>query len=147
MSSFGARHPVTLRAPVMAKDVDRLYSQIDVLLALSVWPESFGLVSREAVFYETWVIASNLGAIGQDISDGSQGSVIGIERSEELVSVLSQIDSAVAKYKERPQKSDLREAARQLDEIVLVYRDILQGQATRKTTSLKPARDPGRAAR
>ena len=46
--------PVTLRAPVDSTEVDGLYSRIDVLLAPSIWPESYGLVVREALHFGCW---------------------------------------------------------------------------------------------
>lgn len=44
-----------------------IYRQIDVLFAPSTWPESFGLVTREASACSCWVVTSNIGGIGEDI--------------------------------------------------------------------------------
>ncbi|MFX5634077.1 glycosyltransferase, partial [Acinetobacter baumannii] len=59
--------PVTLRAPTPIGRVNELYASIDVLLAPSIWPESYGLVVREALHYRTWVVVSNRGALAQDV--------------------------------------------------------------------------------
>ncbi|ANI78454.1 glycosyltransferase [Sphingobium sp. EP60837] len=92
--------PVTLMAPFPQSQVGTLYGQLDVLLAPSTWPESFGLVTREALGSGLWVVASNLGAIGQEIEDGCNGYVIDVATTRDLIKVLENIDKDPMKYKE-----------------------------------------------
>ena len=40
--------PVTFLPKFKQAEISQLYSMIDVLVAPSMWPESFGLVTREA---------------------------------------------------------------------------------------------------
>lgn len=84
--------PVRLIAPVGQSQVSQLYSQLDVLLAPSTWPESFGLVTREAIRSGLWVVASNLGAIGQDVESGVNGYVIDVSNTKELNNIFIEID-------------------------------------------------------
>lgn len=72
-----------------------IYRQIDILFAPSTWPESFGLVTREAAACHCWVVASNLGGIGEDI-DIDSGSVIK-PTNKALTQVLMAIDARIKK--------------------------------------------------
>jgi glycosyltransferase involved in cell wall biosynthesis len=55
------RHHV-LGGPYPQAKVANLYASLDVLLSQSIWPESFGLVAREAQAQGLWVVASSRGA-------------------------------------------------------------------------------------
>ena len=116
--------PVTLSAPVKSTEVDRLYSEIDVLLAPSIWPESYGLVVREALHFGCWVIVSDRGALAEDIVEGENGFVVDPSHSEALAAVLAQIDGDVARFKALPRETALRLSSQQLDELVSTYRNI-----------------------
>lgn len=80
-----------------------LYGKIDVLFAPSVWPESFGLVTRESVACGCWVVASNIGGIGEDIIEGETGHIISPDE-EGLLEVIDKIDKRPSFYK-GPSKS------------------------------------------
>ena len=66
------------------------YSEQDVLLAPSIWPESFGLVTREALSAGLWVIASDAGALAEPILNTPEknGTVIQPNNLEDLVSAI-----------------------------------------------------------
>ncbi len=59
--------PVRIIGRVAQERICDLYADLDVLLAPSLWPESFGLVTREARTAGLWVVASDRGAIGEEI--------------------------------------------------------------------------------
>lgn len=141
--------PVTLRAPVERGRVGELYGQIDVLLAPSIWPESYGLVTREALFYRTWVVASCLGAIADDVVEGQNGFVIDPTTTDALAALLSRIDAEVDRFKEPPPEVHLRRSSQQVDEIVLEYRRILAQRANtpRAERSARNPRGPSRLQR
>ncbi len=65
-------------APFEQDEMDRFYDDIDVLLVPSLWKESFGLVVREALARDIWVIATAAGGVVEDIVDGVNGCVVGI---------------------------------------------------------------------
>ena len=118
--------PVTLTASVPQSQVGQLYGQLDVLLAPSTWPESFGLVTREALSSGLWVVASNLGAIGEGIEDDLNGYVIDVASTRDLRQVLEKIDADPDRYRSvphgRPKKA--RSMDDQAVELYDIYRSI-----------------------
>lgn len=56
--------------------IDDFFAQIDVLLFPSQWKESFGLVVREALVRDVWVIATGEGGVAEDIRDGENGTLL-----------------------------------------------------------------------
>ncbi|MBU3014062.1 glycosyltransferase [Poseidonibacter lekithochrous] len=83
-----------------------LYSKIDVLFAPSIWPESFGLVTREAAACGCWIVASNLGGIGEDVSDGENGFVIEPTQTA-IENTLEEIDKDWIRYKSLAPKGNV----------------------------------------
>ena len=79
-----------------------LYGQFDVLAAPSLWPESFGLVTREALVYGRWVIASNRGAIGDVVLPGENGWVIDAGDPRALSAVLEQLQASPERFVRPP---------------------------------------------
>ncbi len=94
-----------------------LYRKIDVLFAPSKWPESFGLVTREAAACGCWVVASCFGGIGEDVQDSRNGFVIE-PTAKEASRVISLIESDHAKYKGLAPSSRLRYSDQQVKELV-----------------------------
>jgi len=119
--------PVTLTAPVRQAEVGRLYGRLDVLLAPSTWPESFGLVTREALGSGLWAVASNLGAIGQDIEEDRNGYVIDTTTGRDLNRVLAKLDADPARYRTSPpaRAETPRSMADQADALHAIYRAII----------------------
>ncbi|MBK1721487.1 hypothetical protein CKO23_04375 [Thiocystis violacea] len=76
--------------------VAELYAQIDVLIAPSIWPESYGLVTREALKAGLWVIASNRGAIGDCIEDDVSGNLFEPSDAQSFQRVLLRLPQALA---------------------------------------------------
>ena len=101
------------------------YAQQDVLLAPSLWPEPFGLVTREALSAGLWVLASDRGAIGEEVSHGVNGWVIDVATPRDLFEVLSEIDSNPEKYLISPPPPNLRSANEQAQELLHIYQDVL----------------------
>jgi len=116
---------VTFRGKYPQSKVAELYRQVDVLLAPSVWPESYGLVTREAAMAGCWVVASDRGAIGQDVTP-ENGFVIDIGSSDALFDVFAEINANPEKYTAPvPPLSDVRTAGMQADELAQLYRELL----------------------
>lgn len=107
--------------------VGALYGRFDVLMAPSIWPESFGLVTREAMALGLWVVASDRGAIAADIVEGETGHIVCVDDHRALTEVLTQIDADPARYTQPPGTTpNLRTAAQQGDDLVALYQDILR---------------------
>ncbi len=112
--------PVTFIAPVPQTEIASLYQQIDVLFAPSLWPESFGLVTREAAASKCWVVASDRGAMGEDVEDGVTGFRVSPELGA-MVEVIEKIDSEPMKYKGLSPTASPRLSDDQATELVEIW--------------------------
>jgi glycosyltransferase involved in cell wall biosynthesis len=118
--------PVTFIPRVAPENVADLYGRIDVLLAPSLWPESFGLVTREALACGCWVVASDRGAIGTDIVAGENGFVVDAAGPDALVAALRTIAADPARYREAPvYRPPLRGADEQGRDLAALYATLL----------------------
>jgi glycosyltransferase involved in cell wall biosynthesis len=120
--------PVEFIGPLPQNEIGGLYSQTDVILAPSIWPESYGLVTREALACGCWVVASDRGAVGEDIANDENGYIIDVSDIAGLVRTLKQIDGDPLRYLGTPKNiSALRTAAEQSDALACLYNEILKG--------------------
>ena len=117
---------VVMRGIYPATQIERLYASFDVLLAPSIWPESFGLVTREASYYGKWIVASDRGAISEDITDGVDGFKIDVSGTEGLIAVLTKIDQDWERYKRPPPVAArrLRGSEEQAHELAALYAEL-----------------------
>lgn len=74
---------------------------MDVLFAPSLWPESFGLVTREAAACGCWVVASDLGGIGEDIVESKTGYLIH-PTLHSVLKVIVKLDKSSETHKKLP---------------------------------------------
>jgi glycosyltransferase involved in cell wall biosynthesis len=124
---------VTSIPPVTMDRMPEFYSNIDVLIAPSIWPESFGLITREAKLAGVWVVASNVGGLAEDVDEGINGNVFEAGRTEELAQILSRIDQKPQKYLRETythQKFTVRSVANQVEELNSIYHKILLNNST-----------------
>jgi glycosyltransferase involved in cell wall biosynthesis len=118
--TFWGKVPVTFLGRVAQSRIVELYRHIDVLFAPSIWPESYGLVTREAAACGCWVVASNLGGIGEDVIHNKTGFVIEPNLAA-LTDCLEKIDRQPANFKESAQSVPLRSVDQQVGELVKIY--------------------------
>lgn len=117
---------VTVTGRVPQDRIGALYGSFDVLCAPSLWPESFGLVAREALHYGRWVIASTLGAMGEDITPGQNGWLVEVTRAGAIEAVLEEIDADPSRFSKPPTPTKpTRKVSDQVDEIVKMYESVL----------------------
>ncbi|HBC3926942.1 TPA: glycosyltransferase [Vibrio parahaemolyticus] len=121
-STFWGEVPVTIIGRVSQVSIVDLYRKIDVLFAPSTWPESYGLVTREAAACGCWVVASDIGGIGEDIVDGVTGYRIS-PTEEQLDSILTLIDKGANKFKGDAKADDIRLVDSQVAELVGIYNE------------------------
>lgn len=76
--------------PVPMARMPEFYAGQEVLIAPSIWPESFGLVTREGLAAGLWVIASRAGALAEPIEPGINGHVVEPGSVKELMDALHQ---------------------------------------------------------
>ena len=123
LETYWGKVPVTFIGRTSQARVVELYRQIDVLFAPSTWPESFGLVTREAAACGCWVVASNMGGIGEDIIEGKTGFVI-----EPNVNAISRCLETIAKntkqFKAPTHTPSLRSVKEQINELAGIYRNL-----------------------
>ena len=101
-----------------------LYGAHHVLLAPSIWPESYGLVAREAATAGLWVVASNLGAMGEDITPGRDGFVIDVASPEALSAVFREISANRSRYMTPPERSAGKAGVSQSAALIEIYQTI-----------------------
>ncbi|MGI4766055.1 MAG: glycosyltransferase [Janthinobacterium lividum] len=115
--------PVTVRGPAEQDGVRALYEDLHVLIAPSIWPESYGLVSREASAMGLWVVASDLGALGEDVIEGEDGFLIDVRDATDLGRVLRIIDADPDRFRAPPSRRvQPRLASAQADDLMTLYR-------------------------
>ena len=118
--------PVTFIGKVPQEKMPEFYSTIDVLMAPSIWPESFGLVTREAAAAGVWVVASNKGAIAEDLVPGINGDVFNPDNFDELVEILERIDREPQPYQQLVSADvHVRVTEEQVKEMEVIYQSIL----------------------
>lgn len=113
--------PVTYIGRVEHSDIAALYSKFDVLAAPSIWPESFGLVTREAVAAGCWVIASDIGAIAEDLIPNENGFRVRAGDLGSLKSVFQEIDENPVLYLGENRNREVRQVSEQVAELVEIY--------------------------
>ncbi len=97
--------------------INRFYSQIDVLVHPSKWPESYGLSPREALASGCYtVISTRTGAL-KDFKD-KEGAIIIEPTFEEMLKVIKEIDKNPEKFKKRLRPPKLRTISEQVRELV-----------------------------
>lgn len=113
--------PVTFIGRVNQQGVVSLYQKIDVLFAPSLWPESYGLVTREAAASNCWVVASTLGGIGEDVIEGKTGFRV-TPTLKSLSAVINKLDTNHTQFKNNIQQVDIRIADEQVVELTEIYK-------------------------
>jgi glycosyltransferase involved in cell wall biosynthesis len=129
--------PVAIVGPYPSDQVAELYASLDVLLAPSIWPESFGLVTREALSAGLWVVASDRGAVGEDVLHGENGFIVDVSDDKAFCQALQEIDRSPQRFRSSPPLAPRppRTSDDQGEELVRIYQDILH---PRETPSARP---------
>ncbi len=126
ISDVWGETPVEIRGKTPQTEVGELYAAIDVLLAPSIWPESYGLVTREAAAAGCWIIASDRGAIGECVSPGKNGFIVDVSTPYALMQAFAEIDADPEKYRNSPAYTPtLRSAREQAVQLAHLYQEIL----------------------
>lgn len=119
--------PVIRQGKLPQAQVDALYARIDVLVAPSLWPESYGLVTREALITGAWVVASDRGAVGSDVVEGVNGHVVDVSDYTGLMAVLARIDAHPEKYRNPPGTiPQLRRSEDQARDLAEMYQELIR---------------------
>ncbi len=125
------RSEVTFVGPFDYDERAHFYESIDVLIAPSMWPESFGLVTREAVLSGRWVVASDAGGLAEDIVDGVNGHVFPMGDHARLKEILSELHDRRARYLEpapHSERGGIVSIDQQVAELNTQYQLVLDAQ-------------------
>jgi glycosyltransferase involved in cell wall biosynthesis len=133
MSSDRTRHEnwggtqVTFISKLSAEQMPEYFSNIDVLIAPSLWPESFGLIAREATLAGVWVVASDKGGLAEDIVPEINGNVFSPNHPSDLGAILKKIDGEPDRYKQQliTESHQIRQIDEQVRELESLYQSIL----------------------
>ncbi|MBF2066009.1 MAG: glycosyltransferase [Calothrix sp. C42_A2020_038] len=111
--------------------MSEFYCQIDVLVAPSLWSESFGLITREATLAGVWVVASNKGGLAEDILPGVNGDLFSPDDINELVTILKRIEQAPELYQQQvvSDTSKIRKIEDQVNELTTIYQSLVPLQS------------------
>ena len=117
---------VSLRGVYPQVRINELFASIDVLIAPSIWPESFGLIVREAQHFGKWVVASDRGALAEDIVAGEDGTAIDVGGKHDLAEILRRMNDDPSAYKTiRPASGRTRSSSDQALDLADLYRSIV----------------------
>jgi len=94
--------PVKIIGRVPQDKIGWLYGQIDVLVAPSVWPESFGLCVREAATYNKWIVVSDRGALPEAVLPEVNGFVVDLNDPQALPAVLAKLQADMPRFLAAP---------------------------------------------
>jgi glycosyltransferase involved in cell wall biosynthesis len=120
---------VDIVGPLSQDAMPSFYARHDVLLAPSIWPESFGLVTREALAAGLWVVASDRGAIGEAVIPGVNGFVVDVQSHAPLQQVFADLDANAQRYLRSPTPTKLRSSDDQARDLMGLYREAMKVKA------------------
>ncbi|NYT83429.1 glycosyltransferase family 4 protein [Alcaligenaceae bacterium] len=113
--------------------IDEFFAGIDVLLFPTQAKESFGLVVREALARNVWVICSDAGGVVEDILPGENGLIIpmdddGTALKRAVHDTLAHFRSQGAEY--TPPQTRITWFEDQTTELATIYREVLNRTGT-----------------
>lgn len=109
--------------PFSYDNIDEFFSGIDVLLCPSLWPESFGMATREATVRGVWVIAMNAGGLAEDLIDGKNGTITPMGDIASFAKAVQQAFDLKRPYQLTSISSDIRSFVAQADELLENFYD------------------------
>jgi glycosyltransferase involved in cell wall biosynthesis len=111
-------------------ELPHLLYDVDSVVVPSTWPETFSLVTREALVQGIPVLASRLGALTEAIRDGENGFTFDPQRPEELAGQLRQLmhdADLLPRLRAGARATEMMTMAQHAEAINAVYRQVLDG--------------------
>ena len=116
---------VTVIGKVAMSDVSDLYASIDILIAPSIWPEAYGLVTREALYFGCWILASDQGDVASPVREGANGFKFS-PNPDNLATLLRRLNHDWRDFKNAPSLTEtIRNSREQAEELLAIYRCLL----------------------
>ena len=115
------------------ESMETFYESIDVLLAPSIWPESFGLATREAALRGRWVVAADAGGLAEDVISDKTGFSYTMLDNQALESILAKLNQEAQWYLDNnpdvdASRQQITTLPQQVDELVSEYRSVIGTQ-------------------
>jgi glycosyltransferase involved in cell wall biosynthesis len=123
-----------------AERMNEFYEDIEILVAPSLWPESFGLVTREATLMGRWVVASDAGGLSEDLEPGINSHVFHPGDQEALKNILTELDDKYDHYRQliplsEKAKGKVSSVSEQVRQLVELYESLLSHRLDKKNNS------------
>ena len=120
--------------------MSEFYKDMDILVAPSLWPESFGLVTREAILMGRWVVASDAGALAEDLQPGVNSHVFSVGDHTALKAILTELNENYGQYRQRiplsgQAKGKISSVLEQVRELVKLYDSLLPNHLRKKNNT------------
>ncbi|ESQ73899.1 glycosyltransferase [Asticcacaulis sp. AC402] len=109
--------------------VAELYTRFDVLAAPSIWPESYGLVTREARFAGLPVLVSDAGDLARGIEDGLDGWIVPAHDEAALCAMLARLNAEPGLADIRPRIPKVVTVSQAVDDLVVRLRQLMSARA------------------
>ena len=122
--------------------VQELYAELDILAAPSLWPESFGLVTREALLAGVPVIASNRGDVGRHVTPGVDGWIVDVTTPRALHDLLARLDRGEEAVPVVSPERSFRSPTDQVEELVTLYRSLTDTPRSARVRRSRSSADP-----
>jgi glycosyltransferase involved in cell wall biosynthesis len=100
------------------------YSKIDVLIAPSRIPESFGIAVREALLNGCYVIASRMGGIVEDLDGSPNAHLMNSVTVEELLAKIESILTNGLRVEDKAVYPGIASSRDQAEELLEIYRNL-----------------------
>ncbi len=109
-----------------AERMHEFYQDIEILVAPSLWPESFGLVTREAMLMGRWVVASDAGGLAEDLQSGLNSHIFDPGDMKALKTILAELNTRHVHYQQAiplsvQTKSNVPSVSEQVAQLVALY--------------------------
>ena len=111
---------------VPQEEVASLYQKLNAVIVPSLWPESYGLVAREALLTGCWLLASSRGAASSDIVEGENGYVFDPSSPDDLDRVLCILNLDPERHFSEPPALELPSSDVQARALIARYKDLLR---------------------
>lgn len=112
---------IKLKGPYDNKNVADIFSDIEILIVPSIWPENAPLVIQEAFLSNAPVIASRIGGIPELVTDGVNGLLFNpgdIKDLKEKMEYIINNPNMISKFKDNmPKVKSIEDNAKEMEEI------------------------------
>lgn len=129
---------VNVTKPFRPDGIDAFYEDIDVLLAPSLIPESFGLAAREAWVRGCQVICTRQGGVAEDLEGRPGVFMFDVRQPDEFSSILSLVFESHPRSRQDAQSRTLHSYDDQASQLCQIYENILQSKVSHGTSHISP---------